>query len=426
MPDPRTLVPSSGIPLLYFAFAHACLALACAVLIVNPALPGAFFLHPRMVAIVHLVTLGWISASILGSFYIVGPIALRMPLRPRWTDRVAFACYASGVAGMVWQFWIGDYRRMALFALLVIAAVLHVSVRVWSGLARAVAPWPVRLHVALAFANMLAASLFGSLLGANRAAAWFAWSPFGAAYAHLHLAVVGWAAMMFVGLAYRLIPMIVPAAMPSGASLATSAVLIQSGVVVLAWSLLRGSSWTAAGALLIVAGLVSFVIHIRLMLRHRLPPPAALPRPDWATRQTHGALLWLLVAGAVGVFLAAPGPPDRLLTWGWVYGTAGLIGFLAQVIVGMQGRLLPMHAWYSAFEAGGHKPPARSAHSLVNPRLARGLFITWTAGVPVLAFGLARNVPLAVALASAALLVGTLLGAVQTAWIAVAARRPLP
>jgi hypothetical protein len=425
MPDPRTLVPSSGIPLLYFAFAHACLALACAVLVINPALPGAFFLHPRMVAVVHLVTLGWISASILGSFYIVGPIALRMPLRPGWADRAAFGCYASGVAGMVWQFWSGDYSRMALFALLVVGAVLHVSSRAWIGLAGAVAPWPVKLHVALAFANMVAASLFGALLGANRAAGWFSWSPFGAAYGHLHLAVVGWATMMFVGLAYRLIPMIVPAAMPSGASLAASAMLIQSGVIVLAWALPGGSNWTPAGAFLIVAGLVSFVIHIRLVLRHRLPPPAALPRPDWATRQSHGALLWQLVAVVLGVVLALPGPSSRLLTWGWVYGTAGLIGFLAQVIVGIQGRLLPMHAWYSAFEAAGHKPPARSAHSLVNPRLARGLFIAWTSGVPVLAFGLARNVALAIVVGSAALLAGTLLSAVQTAWIAVAARKPL-
>jgi hypothetical protein len=424
MGDPRALVPSAGIPLLYFAFAHVCLAVACAMLAVNPALPGAFFLHPRMVAVVHLVTLGWISASIIGSFYIVGPLALRMPFRPGWGDRAAFAAYAVGVTGMVSQFWSGDYRAMALFALLVVAGVLHVSVRAWSGLSGAVAPWPIKLHVALAFANMLAASVFGAVLGANRAAGWFAWSPIGAAYAHLHLAVVGWATMMFVGLAYRLIPMIVPAMMPSGASLAVSAILIQAGVMVLVWALVRGVGNTSAGALLIVAGLVSFVIHVRLVLRHRLPPPAALPRPDWATRQTHMALLWLLVATGLGLFLALPGPADRVSTWGWTYGTAGLIGFLAQVIVGMQGRLLPMHAWYGAFEAAGYKPPPRSAHSLVHTGLGRAIFFAWTVGVPVLAFGLARAVPVLIAAACAVLFAGTVIGGVQTARLATTARRP--
>ena len=260
------------------------------------------------------------------------------------------------------------------------------------------------------------------LLGLNRSHGWFAWSPFGAAYAHLHLAVVGWATMMFVGLAYRLIPMIVPAAMPTGASMASSAILIEAGIVILTVALTRGSAWTAAGALLIVAGLVSFVTHVRIVLRQRLPPPAALPRPDWATWQTHVALVWLLIAAGLGLFLSLFGSNARLLTWGWLYGTAGLIGFLAQVIAGMQGRLLPMHAWYGAFEAGGFRPPSRSAHTLGSPALARAIFVAWTIGVPALAFGLARATPMVTAAASALLVASVVLAAVQSARMVIVSR----
>ena len=82
-------------------------------LVVSPGLPAGFFHHPRMVALVHLVTLGWITSSILGAFYIVGPLALRMPLPAGTLDRLAFAAYAGGVAGMVSHFWIGEYSGMA-------------------------------------------------------------------------------------------------------------------------------------------------------------------------------------------------------------------------------------------------------------------------------------------------------------------------
>ena len=92
------LVPATGLPLLYFAFAHFCLALGFAALVASPGLPAGFFHHPRMVALVHLVTLGWITSSILGAFYIVGPLALRMPLPAGTSDRLAFAGYAGGVA----------------------------------------------------------------------------------------------------------------------------------------------------------------------------------------------------------------------------------------------------------------------------------------------------------------------------------------
>ena len=65
--------------------------------------------------------------------------------------------------------------------------------------------------------NPMMTSVFGIQLGTAIAFAspwlfgWFAWSPLSAAFAHAHLAAIGWAVMMVVGLSYRLIPMIVPA-----------------------------------------------------------------------------------------------------------------------------------------------------------------------------------------------------------------------
>lgn len=419
----RALLPAGGIPWLYFAFAHACLAAAFAVLAFHPSLPGPFFLHPRMAALVHLATLGWITGSIFGAFYFVAPLTMRMPMRPGWTDRIAFACYAGGVTIAVWQFWSGDYERMAWAGTLVAIAALHVSARAAIGLPSALGGWPVKLHVALAFANLIAASALGIVVGLNRAHGWFAWPPLAPAYAHLHIAVVGWAAMMFVGLAYRLIPMIVPTAMPRGASIAASAILIETGLAILVKSLMQASAWTTAGALLIVAGLISFVVHVRLALEKKLPPPAALPRPDWATRQTHVALMWLFVAAMLGPALSFGGSGDWRITAGWWYGVAGLIGFLAQVIAGMQGRLVPMYAWYVAFEAGGHAPPAVAVHALASHRLARWIFIVWTAGIPALAIGLASQSHVLITAASVTMLTGTLLNAAQLTRTYVRARQ---
>jgi hypothetical protein len=398
---------------LYFAFAHACLAVAFAAAALHPSIPGPYFLHPRMAALVHLVTLGWITSSIFGAFYFVGPLTMRMPLRPGWADRLAFACYAAGVTIAVAQFWNGDYERMAWGAALVLLAALHVSARVAFGLPSALGGWPVKLHVGLAFANLIAATIFGILVALNRAHGWFAWSPIAAAYAHLHLAVVGWAAMMFIGLGYRLIPMIVPTAMPKGSSIAASAILIEGGLALLVNSLMAGSRWAPAGALLIVAGLASFVAHVRLALKDKLPPPAALPRPDWATWQTHVALGWLLIAAVLGPVLSLGGAAAWRVTAGWWYGVAGLVGFLAQVIAGMQGRLVPMYAWYGAFEAGGHTPPPIAVHALASHRLARWNFFVWTAGVPALAVGLGSRSSVVIAVASVTMLAGVLLNAAQ-------------
>ena len=60
-------LPARWIPLLYLGFAHISLATAFAVIAADPSGVTGFYYHPRLVAVVHMVTLGWISSSILGA-----------------------------------------------------------------------------------------------------------------------------------------------------------------------------------------------------------------------------------------------------------------------------------------------------------------------------------------------------------------------
>jgi hypothetical protein len=208
--------------------------------------------------------------------------------------------------------------------------------------------------------------------------------------------------------------------MPSGRSLGASAVLLEVGVIALAVGLVRGSPWVPAAALVIVTGLAVFVWHVRAIIKRRLPPPAALPRPDWATRQTHVAFLWLLVAAGAGLLLTLPMSPARTISLGWTYGVAGLVGFLAQVVMGIQGRLLPLHGWYRMLEGAGLAPPARSAHTLASPTLARAILVTWACGVPLLIVGLASSRAAWISIGCAVLLIGVAANAAQAIRIATA------
>src|SRR4029077_18609430 len=101
---PRTRLPPRLLPVLYFGVAHVALGLACLAVATDPRGVSGFFYHARMLGIVHLVTLGWITASILGSLYIVGPIALRVWIPAGRLDYTAFALVLVGVVGMVAHF----------------------------------------------------------------------------------------------------------------------------------------------------------------------------------------------------------------------------------------------------------------------------------------------------------------------------------
>jgi hypothetical protein len=110
---PRTNLPPRLLPVLYFGAAHLALTVAFGAIAVDPRGASGFFYHPRMLGIVHLVTLGWITAAILGSIYIVGPVALRLWLPAGRVDYAAFACVCVGVIGMVAHFWLQRYAGMA-------------------------------------------------------------------------------------------------------------------------------------------------------------------------------------------------------------------------------------------------------------------------------------------------------------------------
>jgi hypothetical protein len=223
--------------------------------------------------------------------------------------------------------------------------------------------------------------------------------------------------MMVVGLAYRLIPMMLPAQMPSGWRLGRSAVLIEAGLIVLVVALIRPSAAVPVGAGLIVAGLASFVVEMRGVLRHRMPRPVALPLRDWSTWQAHAALVWMVAAAVLGVALSIGVRSEWTVPLMWTYGVAGLIGFLAQIVTGIQGRLVPLYAWYRAFTLGGGAPPARGANELPSARFAAIIFGGWTMGVPFLAWGLAGQHRIAIAGASWVLAASVVVGGVYIAWM---------
>ncbi len=373
------------LPVLYFGFAHLSLAVAFGEVALEPEKVAGFFYHPRMIGVVHLVTLGWISGSILGALHLVGPMALRAPMPARRIDYWAFTVYALASSGVISHFWIEELSGVAWSGLLVTLVFAHVGRKFLTVLKDAPVPREVKLHFVLAFANVGLAALAGTLLGLNKHLPFLPGRALTHAYAHAHLAALGWATMMVFAAGYRLLPMLLPAAMPRGAGVWASAVLLELGVLGLFASFLTGGHWLAAGAVLAVAGIAAFLSRLLWMRRHSRPPPRGLLRPDVGVAQALSAFAYLVAACVLGLILAfSPETTERTLKLAAVYGIFGLIGFLSQMVVGISARLLPI---FARLIAGDWNATPPTPHEMPNPGLQRATFVLWTLGVPVLATG---------------------------------------
>ncbi len=410
---PRTHLPPRLLPTLYFGAAHVALAVAFGAVAVDPRGVSGFFYHARMLGIVHLVTLGWITASILGSLYLVGPIALRVWIPATWLDYTACALVLVGIAGMVTHFWLRADAGMAWSAGTVGTGILAVGVHVIRRLRGATLPRAVSAHIVLAFVNIFGAATMGVLIAFDKVYHFLPGFVLANVFAHAHLAAIGWASMMVVGIAYRLLPMVLPAAMPKGPRLWTSAVLLQVGVSGLFVTLLLRGSLTWIFALVVIAGFAAFVAQVVWMLRRPRPRPPGLRRPDPAVLHAAASFASLAIASALGLWLTIAAPSSATLRVAMAYGVFGLVGFLAQIVVGMEGRLLPIFAWYWAYANTGYKGPVPSQHEMPWRNGQELVFVLWLFGVPALAGGLAFDAVPFVTAAAWCLLVATIVDTVN-------------
>ena len=403
-------MPARWPPLLYLAFAHLCLATAFAVVALDPSGVGGFFYHPPMLAVVHLVTLGWISGSILGSIYIVGPLAFRTPLPARRADFAAFGSFSIGVLGMASHFWMNSPSGMAWSAGMVSLAFAHVGLRVLAGLRTAPVPLEARLPVGLAFLNLWGAAALGLTLAVNKVSPFLEVRHLDAVFAHAHLAGLGWGTLMVMGAGYRILPMVLPAAMPRGSWVYASTILVQLGVSGLVVGFLNGGWGLPASALAAAAGIGVFLSRVVWMLRNRRPAPAEMRLPDWGTWHALQAMLYLLAAAALGVGLAFAPPSEAGLRVAMAYGVIGLVGFLTQIVVGVEARILPLFGWLWGFADRGHAELPPSLHATPVRTLQVLVFYLWTGGVPLLAGGLAMDRTSLVSAGAGSLFLAVVLG----------------
>jgi hypothetical protein len=409
--------PARLLPILYLGTAHISLALACLVAALWPGAVAGFFYHTWLVGLVHLVTLGWISFSIVGTMYIVGPLALRMDMPARRLDYVAYACGLSGLIGMVGHFWIQQFAGMAWSAATLAGGILFMTARIVANVRRAKLQPAVKLHIVFACVNFWLAASMGLLIAFDKIFHFLPGYVIANVFAHAHLAALGWATMMVIGVAHRLLPMIFPAKMPPARSMFVSAVFLEVGVLGLFTSLLTRSSMASAFGLVIVAALIAFATRVAWMRRHRVTKPVGAPRVDFGELHAAAAAAALVIAAAIGMMLLLRPVSPAMLRAAAAYGVLGLVGFLAQMVVAMEARLLPMVTWFWAYASSDYRVPPPSPHVMRDRSLQAIVFGAWTVGVPLLAAGMFVESAQLVAAGAWALFLGVSIGALDNAFV---------
>jgi hypothetical protein len=293
------------------------------------------FLAPDVVLAVHLVALGALPFAVAGASFHLLPVLLRNDLPSQRALWVALALLLGGFAVAVglerWE------RALVWPGFAAVAAGLGI-VLVELGALVARAPRgrmlvASRAGVALSCAHAVAALAAGAVLFGNGS------SSLQLLLIHLHVALVGWIALLVVTVGRTLAPMLALAPAAPRRAWPADELALAAALWLLLGGLAAHSRWpTLAGGVALAAVLARFVLFTARTARARR---AALEAP---LAHLLGGGLCLAEAGAAGLAAAAGAGGARLVG---CYVVLLLVGWAGAVVIGHVGKLLSLSLWAS-------------------------------------------------------------------------------
>lgn len=385
MPRPGPALTAPGLTLAYLGPAALAFVVAAAgVAWLAPELAGHYY-HPRILALTHTVTLGWVTLTIMGASYQLTPIVLQ---RPVWSGRLArgqLALMLIGVIGMVSHFFIAQWSGLMWGAGLVTLGIAAHVVNVGMAL-RGIRPRTFTSAMfTLALGGLAATAGAGLALGVDRLVPFLSLPFFPRLHAHFHLAVLGWVMPMVLGVGARVYPIFMHAPAASGWRQRVQLWGLAGGVpLTVAGLALAAPAVTIAGALVVAAAVTGHLVSLLGMARARRGSGFNGVLPFVIT----GAA-FLLVATLMGLGFALDvltGP-----RFGLAYAVLVLGGWVSLTIVGMMLRIVPFLVWYRVCAPLAGRMPVPALADLSWPWAERCSYVLLTAGTSGLALAAAAG-----------------------------------
>jgi len=300
--------------------------------------------EPVTLALTHLITLGFITMSMMGAMLQMMPVVAGSPTwRPLIVSPVVHSLLCLGVVALAGGFWF-DHAGLLWFALFMLAMGLIFFIAVITlSLVRSQVRSSTVSGMRIAVLSLVIALILGLRIGAEhiwqfRTDVVYPWTN-----VHLAWALIGWAGLLVISVAYEVVPMFqlvppYPAWMQRWLSKLMIAVLILwAGAYLLA---MPGWLLTLLGLSIAVALIYFAATTLYLQSRRRRR------RPDVTVDFWRIGMLSLLASTFLwisGQFLPAVAawPHYDLLL-----GTTYIAGFVMSVINGMLYKIVPFLVWF--------------------------------------------------------------------------------
>jgi hypothetical protein len=336
------------------------------------------FYTPRLLAFVHLNTLGIIAALLMGASYQLIPVVLQTPLSSVRLGRLSFWLYVGGVAFFlpgVLETW---RPGMAFGAALVFSGLLIYLIVIATTLLTAPRMDVVSWHIALSLIGLAGGIAAGLLLALNKGSGFLGSATFRILAAHATAMLAGWVFVMLNGVAYRLVGMFTLSedriwhrvAWVELACSVAGAWVLAAGLLVDAPRPLIG-----IGAFSILVGQTLFAVQLGHLYRVRRRRGFDVHIPFAMTAAVSGVFAALLLTG--GLYRDRPLSSNLWVAVGWL----AISGVALSAIQGFFYKIATFLVWLHRYAPLAGRTRVPRLEDLYDRRIAKTGFALWAAAL---------------------------------------------
>jgi len=358
-----------------------------------------------LLPLTHLLTLGWITMTIVGAMFQLVPVITEKDLYSETIAKMVFYIYLAGIAWLVYSFAVSKPSEIGA-GIVSIALILFIidSFMTMRGMKVAdLAVWYVVAGMCFLCLTLLTGSF--AAYGMHHIVTY---NSFDLLFLHIALAGIGWVCFVVIGFSLRLIPMfILSHGYKESYGWASFVTLIFGLVFVILYFLLhmlipqiKGIHWIElSGGFLMLIGIISYILQMRIIYkqrtRHHIEPAI------WFSICATG---YLFVSGVAGVWMIMFRHSFRIDI---AYVITGLFGFAGMYIIGMMHKIVPFLQWYNKYSSkiGLEKVP--KTKDMINEPLTWIQLFVFNAGLIALLAGVISNMAIIITISGAILLIGS-------------------
>lgn len=332
----------------YFISAIISFVLLTFLLVVSYDSFGGHHFQPRVLALTHIATLGWITMIIFGALFQLVPVVLEVKLYSERLAEIQFWIYALGVIGMIYCFWFFETSSIIIISAVLLNVAMYIFAFNITATLRTVKNWNLTgYYLAAAIFHLVVTAIAGLLLAINLYSPYIKIDHLQYLNLHAHVAFIGWVGMVIMGVTYKLIPMFT---LSHGYSLGFGKVafwLINLGLLGIS-TVMHYKDTTFfyyVFSALIISGLFSFLYQTFLIFNKRIRRKA-----DIGIKFSYAAYIAMGMSTLTGVLIAIT-DYSTLINFSLIYGVLIVLGFISMLIVGQMYKIVPFLVWYHKYSS---------------------------------------------------------------------------